>query len=119
MKKYYNYNDGDYIDEDISEIIQYMFEDDIPMEDIIGTTLDVGELTNIYSDKDYLKIQDIIYGEADLYCDEKFQRQRTEIMKMIEDMKYLEPVSKYVITEEDWNDFMGVKKQKKWNLKVG
>lgn len=107
-KKYYNYNDGDYIDEEISEIIQYMFEDDIPMEDIIGTTLDVCEQANVYSDKDYLKIQDIIYSEADLYCDEYFQRQRELIMNTIQSMEYYDSVGKYVITVEDWNDFMGV-----------
>jgi len=78
--KYYNYNDGDYTDEDILEVIQYMVDDDLTMEDIIGKTLEVCEYTSVYSDSDYLKIQDIIYAEADIFDDDYFQRERQEIM---------------------------------------
>lgn len=100
-KQYYNFNDGDYIDEDLSEIIQYMLDTDMSVEDIVGTTLDVCEEANVYSDSDYVKIQDVIYGQADLYCDEQFQKQRTLIMNTIEAMKYYDSVGKYIVTLED------------------
>jgi hypothetical protein len=105
--KYYSYNNGDYVDENILEVVQYMVDDDLCMDDIIGKTLDICEKTNVYSDKDYLKVQEIIYSEADIFDDDYFQRERVEIMNKIESMKYFDTVGKYTITPEDWNDFMG------------
>ena len=58
---YYD-RDGGLITITLWEIIQYML--DIEKEDIIGTILDVCESTCVYSNEDYIKIQDILYAEA-------------------------------------------------------
>jgi hypothetical protein len=105
-KQYYNYNDGETTDESLWEIIQYMVDNDIEKEDIIGTVLEVCEETSVYSNVDYIKIQDILYAEIDIYEGEYFEREIAEILKKVENVKYLNPVSKYTIDETDWEDYL-------------
>jgi len=104
-KTYYNYNDGETTDESLWEIIQYLKDADIDDEDILGMDLEICELKSVYSGDDYMKIQDILYSEADLYCDEYFQRARAEILNKVESVKYLNPIEKYIITKEDLEDY--------------
>ena len=58
---------------------------------------------NVYSDKDYIEIQNIVYGE-DIYVGDYFEKKREEIMTLIESVKYYNPFQKYVITEEDFEE---------------
>jgi len=104
-KKYYNFNDGETTDESLWEIIEYLKGSDIDDEDIVGMDLEICEEANVYSNADYVKIQDILYSEADLYCDEYFDKAREEILNKVESVKYLNPIKKYIITKEDLEDY--------------
>lgn len=105
-KQYYSYNDGETTDESLWEIIQYMVDDEIKKEDIIGTVLEVCEETSIYSDEDYIKIQNILYEGISLTVDDYFENEVEAILKRIENVKYLNPVSRYTIDEIDWEDYL-------------
>jgi len=94
----------DHYEDTLEEMIDYMISDGLTKEEIVGMEVEFCEEASVYADEDYYKIQDIVYSEADIYCDEYFQEKRREIMKLIESVKYHSPFKKYIITEKDYND---------------
>jgi len=105
MKQYYSYNDGETTDESLWEIIQYLVDSELAKDEIIGTELDICEPTKVYSDKEYCKIQNILYEGIELMEDTYFEDKIVEILKKIEAVEYLGCVDRYTITEQDWEDF--------------
>ena len=95
----------DHYEDTLEEMIHYMIEyEELSKDEIVGKQVEFCEEANVYSDKDYVEIQNIIYGEEDIYIDDYFEKKREEIMKLIESVKYYNPFQKYVITEEDYEE---------------
>lgn len=95
----------DHYEDSLEELIHYMSEyEQLTKEEIIGITVEFCEEVNVYPNEDYVKIQDIIYGEAELYSDDYYAEKREEIMKLVESEKYHSPFQKYTITEEDYEE---------------
>lgn len=96
---------NDYYEDSLYEMIDYLKEyEELTKEEIVGQEVEFCEKANVYDKNDYYKIQDIIYSESDIYCDEYFQEKRREIMELVESVKYHSPFKKYIITEEDYDD---------------
>lgn len=95
----------DHYEDTLEEMIDCMINgEDLSKDEIVGMEVEFCENANVYSDEDYVKIQDVIYQEADLYDNDYFAEKRTEIMKLIESVKYYSPFQKYTITEEDYEE---------------
>ena len=95
----------DHYEDTLEETIHYMIEhEELYKDEIVGKQVEFCEEANVYSDKDYVEIQNIIYGEEDVYIGDYFEKKREEIMKLIESVKYYNPFQKYVITEEDYEE---------------
>ena len=94
----------DHYEDTLEEAIHYMIEhEELCKDGIVGKQVEFCEEANVYSDKDYIEIQNIIYGE-DIYVGDYFEKKREEIMTLIESVKYYSPFQKYVITEEDYEE---------------
>lgn len=94
----------DHYEDSLEEMIEYMEFCDLSKDEIVGIEIELCEKANVYLEEDYIKIQDIIYGESEIYDDDYFQNTRDEIMKLIESVKYYSPFKKYTITEEDYEE---------------
>ena len=95
----------DHYEDTLEEMIHYLIEyEELSKDEIIGKQVEFCEEANVYSDKGYVEIQNIIYGEEDIYIGDYFEKKREEIMKLIESVKYYNPFQKYVITEEDFEE---------------
>ena len=95
----------DHYEDTLEETIHYMIEhEELYKDEIVGKQVEFCEEANVYSDKDYVEIQNIIYGEEDIYIGDYFEKKREEIMTLIESVKYYNPFQKYVITEEDYEE---------------
>ena len=95
----------DHYEDTLEEMIHYMIEhEELYKDGIVGKQVEFCEEANVYSDKDYIEIQNIIYGEEDIYICNYIKKKKEEIMKLIESVKYYNPFQKYVITEEDYEE---------------
>jgi hypothetical protein len=95
----------DHYEDTLGEMIHYMIEyEELSKDEIVGIQVEFCEEANVYSDKDYVEIQNVIYGEDCIYVGDYFEKKREEIMKLIESVKYYSPFQKYVITEEDYEE---------------
>lgn len=96
----------DHYEDSLEEMIHYMIEyEELEKEDIISQVVEFCEEANVYSNKDYCAIQDILYSNLDQYEGEYFEKEVEAILKRVEGVKYYNPVQKYVITEEDYNAY--------------
>lgn len=94
----------DHYEDTIKEMIEYMDSDGLGKQEIVGIEVELCEEANVYDEQDCQKIEDVIYGESEIYEGRYFEEKRVEIMKLIESIKYHSPFKKYIITEEDYNN---------------
>ena len=94
----------DHYEDSLEEMIEYMISDEVGKEYIIGMKIELCEEANVYSDDDYVKIQDILYEGIGQCEGDYFEREVVEILKKIEYVKYYSPFKKYTITEEDYEE---------------
>ena len=95
---------GDHYEESLYEMIDYMREcEGLDEDEIVGIEVELCEEANVYSDKDYKAIQDIIYDECEIYDNTYFQEKREKIMELVDSVKYYNSVKKYIITKKDYD----------------
>ena len=67
---------GDHYEESLYKMIDYMREcEGLDEDEIVGIQVEFCEEANVYSDKDYIEIQNIIYGE-DIYVGDYFEKKK-------------------------------------------
>lgn len=107
----YSVNDGEYIDNSVYECIQYMIEDDIPKEHIVGYKLVVLELEKCIDDKTMMLMRNTLYDR----CEDRFDdgdwldNKLDKIWSQFEDLEMFYDSGKYyTITEEDYEEVIKV-----------
>lgn len=103
----YSFNDGEYIDYSPYEVIQYMIEQEMEKEHIIGDKLNILKLEQCIPEKAIDKMKDIVYGNYDDRFDERdwLSDKLGKIWNKFRELKmFYDCGDYYVITEEDYNE---------------
>ena len=107
MKEQYSFNDGEYIDYSPYEVIQYMLDQDMLKEHIIGDKLSILRLEQCIDSKVIEKMQDTLYNRCEDRFDENdwLENKLSKIWKQFEELEMFYDCGEYyTITEEDYDD---------------
>jgi hypothetical protein len=66
----YSFNDGEYVDDSYQECIDYMLEQDMSKEDIVGTKLNILTLEQCIPENIIVKMQDLLHDSCEHRFDE-------------------------------------------------
>lgn len=107
IKEQYSFNDGEYVDYSPYEVIQYMIEQEMEKEHIIGDKLNILKLEQCIPEKAVDKMKDIVYDG----CEDRFDENdwlSDKLSEIWDKFKALEMFydsgEYYIITEEDYNE---------------
>jgi hypothetical protein len=109
MTEQYSVNDGEYIDSSPYECIQYMIEQDMEKEHIIGGKLNILKLEQCIPEKAIDKMKDIVYGNYDDRFDENeyLENKLAEIWDKFKELEMFYDSGEYhTITEEEYNEVL-------------
>jgi len=100
----YSFNEGEYTDYSPYECVQYMIEQDMPKEHIVGCKLEILKLEQCIP---LGKIKEIVYDNYDDRFDEQdyLSDKLENIWKQFEEIKMFYASDEYyTVTEEDYNE---------------
>ena len=107
MTEQYSFNDGEHIDTSPYECIQYMIEQEMPKEHIVGDKLDILKLEKCIPEKVIEAMKDILYNR----CEDRFDENDwldNKLSKAWQEFEKLEMFydsgKYYTITEEDYEE---------------
>jgi hypothetical protein len=90
----------------LDELIAHLIEiDGLDRDVIVGMVVDECVESRVYNDQMVSKVEDILFPELENYDDENqyFSNSIIDVVDKIKNIKYYEPISKHIITEEDYN----------------
>ena len=103
----YSFNCGEYIDPSPQECVQYMVEQGIPREHIIGSKLEVLKLRRCIPEQTIGEMQDLLYDSCEDRFDEGeyLEKELSKVWKSLKDIEMFYPSGEYyTITEEDYEE---------------
>ena len=107
MTEQYSFNDGEHIDTSPYECIQYMIEQEMSKEHIVGDKLDILKLEKCIPEKVIEAMKDILYSR----CEDRFDENDwldNKLSKAWQEFEKLEMFydsgKYYTITEEDYEE---------------
>jgi len=109
IEEQYSVNDGEYVDYSPYECIQYMIEQDMEKEHIIGDKLNILKLEQCIPEKAVYKMKDMVYGNYEDRFDENdwLSDKLGEIWDKFKELKMFYDSGEYhVITEEEYNEVL-------------
>lgn len=103
----YSFNEGEYTEYSSYEVVQYMVEQDMTKEHIVGCKLEIIKLEQCIDKKTIKLMENILYNR----CEDRFDEQDylsdklDNIWKQFEEIKMFYASDEYyTITEEDYNE---------------
>jgi hypothetical protein len=105
----YSVNDGDYTDNSPYECIQYMIEDDISKEHIIGYKLNIYKLERCIDDKTIDLMKDVLNSKCEWRFDDMgyLEEDLKDIwQKFREPEMFYDSGEYHIITEEEYNEVL-------------
>lgn len=103
----YSFNDGEYTDYSPYEVIQYMIEQEMEKERIVGDKLSIWKLERCIDEKTIDLMKNILHNRCDDRFDdmEYLEEKLADIWQKFREPKmFYDCGDYYVITEEDYNE---------------